>query len=78
MSVFSELFKLWPQFLAFRSSVEDKEVLPELENRRVKQRARVLRRRRKEEEAHDARRAQVDTISEGDSESNNRLVRRLA
>lgn len=32
MTVLDELFKLWPQFLAFRSSVEDAQVLPLLES----------------------------------------------
>ncbi|XP_062321164.1 regulator of G-protein signaling 22 isoform X2 [Osmerus eperlanus] len=50
MSVFSELLKLWPQFQAFRSGVEEEEVLPLLEKRRRKQRERLLRRRRREEE----------------------------
>ncbi|KAJ8013404.1 hypothetical protein DPEC_G00052910 [Dallia pectoralis] len=49
MCVFSELLKLWPEFLLFRSSLEEEEVLPELENRRLQQRARLQRRRRREE-----------------------------
>ncbi|KAI1894191.1 hypothetical protein AGOR_G00113290 [Albula goreensis] len=57
MTVFTQLFKLWPQFLSFRSSVEEERVLPELEVRKEKQRQKLHRRRREEEEA---RRAQEE------------------
>ena len=51
MSVFSELLRLWPQFQAFRSGVEEEEeVLPLLEKKRRKQRESLLRQRRREEE----------------------------
>ncbi|KAJ8353845.1 hypothetical protein SKAU_G00214120 [Synaphobranchus kaupii] len=56
MSVFSQLFKLWPQFLSFRSSVKEAHVLPVLEVRREKQREKLQRQRREEEE----RRAQEE------------------
>ncbi|KAL0963317.1 hypothetical protein UPYG_G00304590 [Umbra pygmaea] len=47
--VFSELLKLWPGFLSFSSSVEQEEILPELENRRRHHKASLQRRRRREE-----------------------------
>ncbi|XP_071372774.1 regulator of G-protein signaling 22 [Centroberyx affinis] len=50
MSVFNELLKLWPQFQALRSSVREEQLLPLLEEKRVKHRARLQRQRRKEEE----------------------------
>ncbi|KAM6968280.1 regulator of G-protein signaling 22 [Aplochiton taeniatus] len=50
MSVFSELLKLWPQFQAFRSTVRDEEVLPLLEHKRLKHRAKAQRRNTTEEE----------------------------
>uniref|UniRef100_UPI003AACCCBA regulator of G-protein signaling 22 n=1 Tax=Centroberyx gerrardi TaxID=166262 RepID=UPI003AACCCBA len=53
MSVFNELLKLWPQFQALRSSVREEQLLPLLEEKRVKHRARLQRQRRKEEEEED-------------------------
>ncbi|XP_041707648.2 regulator of G-protein signaling 22-like [Coregonus clupeaformis] len=66
MCVFSELLKLWPEFLSFSSSVEEEEVLPVLENRMNKQNAKLQRRRRREEEEEEERRAQeeVERFSE--------------
>ncbi|KAM4633846.1 regulator of G-protein signaling 22 [Polymixia lowei] len=62
MSVFSELLKLWPEFQALRSRVqEEQQLLPLLKEKRVKQRARQQRRRRKEEEEEEEeRRAQEE------------------
>uniref|UniRef100_A0A3B4TX54 Regulator of G protein signaling 22 n=1 Tax=Seriola dumerili TaxID=41447 RepID=A0A3B4TX54_SERDU len=62
MSVFSELLKVWPEFQELSSSVEEKQLLPLLQEKRVKHRARVRRQRRKEEEEEEVderRRAQV-------------------
>ncbi|CAK6967144.1 LOW QUALITY PROTEIN: regulator of G-protein signaling 22 [Scomber scombrus] len=50
MSVFSELLKVWPEFQELRCSVQEEQLLPLLEEKRVKHRARVRRQRRKEEE----------------------------
>ncbi|XP_035246777.1 regulator of G-protein signaling 22 [Anguilla anguilla] len=49
MSVFTQLFKLWPQFLSFRTSVEERHILPMLEVRKEKQKEKLQRRRREEE-----------------------------
>uniref|UniRef100_A0A667ZVM4 Regulator of G protein signaling 22 n=1 Tax=Myripristis murdjan TaxID=586833 RepID=A0A667ZVM4_9TELE len=62
MSVFSELLKLWPQFQALRSSVQEEQLLPLLKKKGVKHRARLLRQRRREEEEEEWRRAQVRTL----------------
>lgn len=60
MSVFSELYKLWPQFLDFKNSVgEGEDLLSLLERKRVRQRERELQRRREEEEEEEERKAQV-------------------
>ncbi|XP_047196784.1 regulator of G-protein signaling 22 [Hippoglossus stenolepis] len=50
MSVFSELLKFWPEFQDLCSSVEEEQLLPLLQDKRVKHRARVRRQRRKVEE----------------------------
>ncbi|KAF7650882.1 hypothetical protein LDENG_00119300 [Lucifuga dentata] len=50
LSVFSELLKLWPEFQALRSSVKEEELLPLLQEKRLKHRAKLRRQRRKEEE----------------------------
>ncbi|XP_040899864.1 regulator of G-protein signaling 22 [Toxotes jaculatrix] len=50
MSVFSELLKFWPEFQELSSSVQEEQLLPLLQEKRVKHRARVRRQRRKEEE----------------------------
>ncbi|XP_029927951.1 regulator of G-protein signaling 22 [Myripristis murdjan] len=60
MSVFSELLKLWPQFQALRSSVQEEQLLPLLKKKGVKHRARLLRQRRREEEEEEWRRAQEE------------------
>ncbi|XP_010891081.3 regulator of G-protein signaling 22 isoform X2 [Esox lucius] len=65
MCVFSELLKLWPEFLLFRSSVAEEEVLPELENRRLQQRARLQRHRRREEE--NRAQEEVERFPEGET-----------
>uniref|UniRef100_W5MU47 Regulator of G protein signaling 22 n=1 Tax=Lepisosteus oculatus TaxID=7918 RepID=W5MU47_LEPOC len=49
MTVFSVLFKLWPQFCAFRSNLEEETVLPALERKRERQRERLQRRMKEEE-----------------------------
>nr|XP_046188831.1 regulator of G-protein signaling 22-like [Oncorhynchus gorbuscha] len=55
MCVFSELLKLWPEFLSFSSGVQEEEVLP-----LNKQSAKLQRRRRREEEKEVERRAQEE------------------
>ncbi|XP_063055994.1 regulator of G-protein signaling 22, partial [Engraulis encrasicolus] len=51
MSVFGELFKLWPQFLELKSSVgAEEDLLPLLEKKRRRQKEREMQRRREEEE----------------------------
>ena len=62
MSVFSELLKFWPEFQDLCSSVEEEQLLPLLQDKRVQHRARVRRQRRKveeDEEEDERRRAQV-------------------
>lgn len=61
MSVFSELLKFWPEFQELSSSVDEEQLLPMLQEKRVKHRARVRRQRRKEAEEDEKRkRAQVE------------------
>uniref|UniRef100_A0A3Q1ESA8 RGS domain-containing protein n=1 Tax=Acanthochromis polyacanthus TaxID=80966 RepID=A0A3Q1ESA8_9TELE len=50
MSVFSELLKCWPEFQELSSSIQKEQLLPLLQEKRDKYRARVRRQRRKEEE----------------------------
>uniref|UniRef100_A0A3Q1B4K3 RGS domain-containing protein n=2 Tax=Amphiprion ocellaris TaxID=80972 RepID=A0A3Q1B4K3_AMPOC len=50
MSVFSELLKCWPEFQKLSSSIQKEQLLPLLQEKRAKYRARVRRQRRKEEE----------------------------
>lgn len=60
MLVFSELLKFWPEFQQLRSSVREDQLLPLLQEKQVKYKARVRRQRRKEEEhEEERRRAQV-------------------
>ncbi|XP_029958275.1 regulator of G-protein signaling 22 [Salarias fasciatus] len=66
MSVFSELLKLWPEFEELRNSMEEEQLRPLLQEKRVKYRARVRRQRRKEEEEEARRRAQ-DELESPDS-----------
>uniref|UniRef100_A0A3B3T989 RGS domain-containing protein n=1 Tax=Paramormyrops kingsleyae TaxID=1676925 RepID=A0A3B3T989_9TELE len=49
MTVLGELFKLWPQFLAFRSSVEDAQVLPLLESYKEAQQWEMKRQRERKQ-----------------------------
>ncbi|XP_030638967.1 regulator of G-protein signaling 22 [Chanos chanos] len=46
LSVFSELLKLWPEFVEFRNSVDEEKVLAVLESRRTKHRQRLRKGRR--------------------------------
>ncbi|XP_041962460.1 regulator of G-protein signaling 22 isoform X1 [Alosa sapidissima] len=63
MSVFSELYKLWPPFLDFKSRVgEGEDLLSVLERKRARQRERELQRRRAEEEEEE-RKAQQEALS---------------
>ncbi|XP_034029385.1 regulator of G-protein signaling 22 [Thalassophryne amazonica] len=57
VTVFNELLKLWSEFQALRSSVQEEQLLPLLEEKRGQHRARLRRRRRKEEEEEEERRA---------------------
>lgn len=59
MSVFSELLKFWPEFQELSSSIQEEHLLPLLQEKRVKHRARVRRQRRKEEEEDERMRIQV-------------------
>lgn len=64
MSVFDELLKLWPEFQELISSIQEEQLIPLLQEKRVKHRARVRRQRRREEEEEEEknkgrRRAQV-------------------
>ncbi|XP_026149614.1 regulator of G-protein signaling 22 isoform X3 [Mastacembelus armatus] len=58
MLVFSELLKFWPEFQDLSSRVQEEQLLPLLQDERVKHRARVRRHRRREEEEDERRRAQ--------------------
>lgn len=64
MSVFDELLKFWPEFQELISSIQEEQLIPLLQEKRVKHRARVRRQRRREEEEEEEknkgrRRAQV-------------------
>ncbi|XP_037836261.1 regulator of G-protein signaling 22 [Kryptolebias marmoratus] len=50
VSVFSELLRFWPEFQEFRSMVQEEQLLPLLQKKRVKHKTREQRQRRKEEE----------------------------
>ncbi|XP_023667915.2 regulator of G-protein signaling 22 isoform X1 [Paramormyrops kingsleyae] len=56
MTVLGELFKLWPQFLAFRSSVEDAQVLPLLESNKEAQQWEMKRQRERKQAQEEANR----------------------
>ncbi|XP_037533227.1 regulator of G-protein signaling 22 [Nematolebias whitei] len=56
--VFSELLRFWPEFQEFSSTVQDEQLLPLLQKKRIKLKNREWRQRRKEEE--DERRAQEE------------------
>ncbi|CAI5663405.1 unnamed protein product [Oreochromis niloticus] len=64
MSVFDELLKFWPEFQELISSIQEEQLIPLLQEKRVKHRARVRRQRRREEEEEEKnkgrRRAQED------------------
>ncbi|XP_068178841.1 regulator of G-protein signaling 22 isoform X2 [Antennarius striatus] len=61
LSVFDELLKFWPEFYELSSSIQEERLLPLLQEKRIKHRARVRRQRRKEEEEEeDERRAQAE------------------
>ncbi|XP_034553724.1 regulator of G-protein signaling 22 isoform X2 [Notolabrus celidotus] len=53
MSVFSELLRYWPEFQELSSCVQEEQLLPLLQEKRVTLRARVRRLRRKEDEAEE-------------------------
>ncbi|KAG7470087.1 hypothetical protein MATL_G00135570 [Megalops atlanticus] len=64
--VFSQLFKLWPQFLSFRSSVEEELLLPLLESKKERQKEKLWRRRREEERrAQEEAEKQKSSLAEG-------------
>ncbi|KAM9310048.1 regulator of G-protein signaling 22 [Pholidichthys leucotaenia] len=56
ISVFSELLKFWPEFQELTNNVEEKQLIPLLQEKRIKHRARVRRQRRRDEEDQDQRR----------------------
>ncbi|XP_068425922.1 regulator of G-protein signaling 22 [Clinocottus analis] len=56
LSVFSVLLKFWPEFQELSSSVQEEQLLPLLQEKRVKHRARVRRQRREEEEEEEEER----------------------
>ncbi|XP_029307082.1 LOW QUALITY PROTEIN: regulator of G-protein signaling 22 [Cottoperca gobio] len=60
MSVFSALLKVWPEFQELSSSVQEEQLLPLLQEKRVEHRARVRRQKRKEEEEEERSRAQEE------------------
>ncbi|KAF3840417.1 hypothetical protein F7725_019134 [Dissostichus mawsoni] len=60
MSVFSALLKFWPEFQELSSSVQEEQLLPLLQERRVQHSARVRRQRRKEEEEEERKRSQEE------------------
>ncbi|XP_063340860.1 regulator of G-protein signaling 22 [Pelmatolapia mariae] len=69
MSVFDELLKFWPEFQELISSIQEEQLIPLLQEKRVKHRTRVRRQRRKEEEEEEEknkgrRRAQEDMESQ--------------
>ncbi|XP_005930227.1 regulator of G-protein signaling 22 isoform X1 [Haplochromis burtoni] len=69
MSVFDELLKFWPEFQELISSIQEEQLIPLLQEKRVKHRARVRRQRRREEEEEEEknkgrRRAQEDMESQ--------------
>lgn len=59
MSVFSELLKFWAEFQELSSSIQQEQLLPLLQEKLVKHRARARRQRRKEEEEDERMRIQV-------------------
>ncbi|XP_073341515.1 regulator of G-protein signaling 22 [Pagrus major] len=69
MSVFSELLKFWPEFQELSGSVQEEQLLPLLQEKRVKHRARVRRQRRieEEEEEEDERRKAQEELERPDS-----------
>ncbi|KAG7237318.1 hypothetical protein INR49_032501 [Caranx melampygus] len=68
MSVFSELLKFWPEFQELSNSVDEEQLLPMLQEKRVKHRARVRRQRRKEEE-EDEKKKRAQSAVQDDQES---------
>ncbi|XP_028983866.1 regulator of G-protein signaling 22 [Betta splendens] len=64
LSVFSELLRFWPEFQELCSSIQEEQLLPLLEEKRVKHRARVRRQRRKEEEEDERIRTQEELETE--------------
>ncbi|XP_029359585.1 regulator of G-protein signaling 22 [Echeneis naucrates] len=67
ISVFSELLKFWPEFQELSSSVQEEQLLPLLQEKRINHRAHVRRQRRKEEEADEKKRVQEEQESEESS-----------
>ncbi|KAJ8288377.1 hypothetical protein COCON_G00010360 [Conger conger] len=66
MTVFNQLFKLWPEFLSFRTNVGEEHVLSMLEGRKEKQREKLLRRRREEERrAQEEAEKQKSSLADG-------------
>ncbi|KAK5922956.1 hypothetical protein CgunFtcFv8_020176 [Champsocephalus gunnari] len=59
-SVFCALLKCWPEFQELSSRVQEEQLLPLLQERRVQHSATVRRQRRKEEEEEERKRAQEE------------------
>ncbi|XP_059195780.1 regulator of G-protein signaling 22 [Centropristis striata] len=73
MSVFSELLKFWPEFHELSRSIQEEQLLPLLQEKRVKHRARVRRQRRKEDEEaeeEDGRRRAQEELERPESSFN--------
>ncbi|XP_067365731.1 regulator of G-protein signaling 22 [Channa argus] len=64
MSVFCELLKFWPEFHKLSGSIQEDQLLPLLQEKRIKHRARVRRQRRKEEEEDERMRCQDELEAE--------------
>ncbi|XP_047454193.1 regulator of G-protein signaling 22 [Mugil cephalus] len=60
MSVFAELLKFWPEFQELSSSVPEEQLLPLLQEKRAKHRARERRQKRKEKEEEEVEEEEED------------------
>ncbi|XP_028837764.1 regulator of G-protein signaling 22 isoform X3 [Denticeps clupeoides] len=58
ITVFTELYKLWPEFLSFRSSMKENQVLMVLERERVRLKTWDQQQRKEEEEKEEQRRTE--------------------
>lgn len=58
ISVFNQLLRFWPEFQELRNVTKEEQLLPLLQEKRIKRTARVRRQRREEEE--ESRRGHAD------------------